>query len=140
MLNGSPYMPAVKLELQAMAKPITCKGEIYEAVFRKQVQFLINAGVYGLAVGGSTGGGHGLSGKEVARLVRVALGEARAGYRRSPASLSIPSARSLSGPRRRRTWARPRCRSLRCIACSGPTTAICWSISELLAGLLRFQL
>ena len=60
-----------------MTTPFTRKGDVDEGAFRKQVQFLINAGVHGLAVGGSTGEGHALSGKEAARLVRIALAEAR---------------------------------------------------------------
>ena len=60
-----------------MTTPFTRKGEVNEAAFRKQVQFLINAGVHGLAVGGSTGEGHALSGVEAARLVRIAMAEAK---------------------------------------------------------------
>ena len=60
-----------------MTTPFTRKGDVDEAAFRKQVQFLIDAGVHGLAVGGSTGEGHTLSGKEATRLVRIAMTEAR---------------------------------------------------------------
>ncbi len=60
-----------------MTTPFTRKGEVDEAAFRKQVNFLIGAGVHGLAVGGSTGEGHALSTKEVTRLVRIALAEAK---------------------------------------------------------------
>jgi 4-hydroxy-tetrahydrodipicolinate synthase len=60
-----------------MTTPFTRKGEVDEAAFRKQVQFLIKAGVHGLAVGGSTGEGHTLSGAEATRLVRIAMVEAR---------------------------------------------------------------
>ncbi|MDP6830135.1 MAG: dihydrodipicolinate synthase family protein [Alphaproteobacteria bacterium] len=60
-----------------MTTPFTRKGEVDEAAFRKQVNFLIGAGVHGLAVGGSTGEGHTLSAKEATRLVRVALAEAK---------------------------------------------------------------
>ena len=58
------------------------------------MQFLINAGVYGLAVGGSTGGGHGLSGKEVARLVRASLAEAR-GWAPAVAGIIVDSIRQV---------------------------------------------
>ena len=60
-----------------MTTPFTRKGEVDEAAFRKQVNFLIGAGVHGLAVGGSTGEGHTLSTKEATRLVRVAMAEAK---------------------------------------------------------------
>jgi len=60
-----------------MTTPFTRKGEVDEAAFRKQVQFLINAGVHGLAVGGSTGEGHTLSGEEATRLVGIAMAEAK---------------------------------------------------------------
>ncbi len=60
-----------------MTTPFTRKGEVDEAAFRKQVQFLIDAGVHGLAVGGSTGEGHTLAGEEAARLVRIAMIEAK---------------------------------------------------------------
>ena len=60
-----------------MTTPFTRKGEVDETAFRKQVNFLIGAGVHGLAVGGSTGEGHTLSTKEATRLVRVAMAEAK---------------------------------------------------------------
>lgn len=60
-----------------MTTPFTRKGEVDETAFRKQVQFLIDAGVHGLAVGGSTGEGHTLAGEEAARLVRIAMAEAK---------------------------------------------------------------
>ncbi|MDP6343283.1 MAG: dihydrodipicolinate synthase family protein [Alphaproteobacteria bacterium] len=60
-----------------MTTPFSRKGEVDEAAFRRQARFLIEAGVHGLAVGGSTGEGHTLSGKEARRLMRIALSEAK---------------------------------------------------------------
>ena len=44
-----------------MTTPFTRKGDVDEGAFRNQVNFLIDTGVHGLAVGGSTGAGHTLS-------------------------------------------------------------------------------
>ena len=60
-----------------MTTPFTRKGDVDEGAFRKQVNFLIETGVHGLAVGGSTGEGHTLSTKEATRLVRIAMTEAK---------------------------------------------------------------
>jgi 4-hydroxy-tetrahydrodipicolinate synthase len=59
-----------------MTTPFTAKGEIDEAAFRRQARFLIEAGVHGLAVGGSTGEGHALEREECRRLIEVAVAEA----------------------------------------------------------------
>lgn len=55
--------------------PFTARGEVDEAAFRKQVKFLLKAGVHGLAVGGSTGEGHTLTTAETHRLMKIALAE-----------------------------------------------------------------
>lgn len=56
--------------------PFTPEGEIDEGALRVQVRFMLQKGVHGLAVGGSTGEGHTLSSAELRRLVEVALEEA----------------------------------------------------------------
>ncbi len=59
-----------------MTTPFDAAGELDEAATRAQVRFLIEAGVHGLAAGGSTGEGHALDGDELRRLVATVADEA----------------------------------------------------------------
>ena len=58
-----------------MATPFDAKGEVDEAAFRSEVRYLLEAGVHGLAVGGSTGEGHTLTTDEIRRLTAAAVEE-----------------------------------------------------------------
>lgn len=60
-----------------MVTPFTPDGEIDERALRADVRYLIDeAGVHGLAVGGSTGEGHTLTTDEIRRIVAAACEEA----------------------------------------------------------------
>ena len=59
-----------------MTTPFTAQGGIDGKAFRAQVRFLLERGVHGLAVGGSTGEGHTLSTAELRQLVDMAVEEA----------------------------------------------------------------
>ena len=59
-----------------MTTPFSADGGIDEAAFRAEARFLLDAGVHGLAVAGSTGEGHALSTEEVCRLTAIAVEEA----------------------------------------------------------------
>jgi len=59
-----------------MTTPFHENGEIDEAAFCQDVDYLLQAGVHGLAVGGSTGEGHTLSKEELTRLVEKAVSQA----------------------------------------------------------------
>ena len=67
---------AIRGIVPPMTTPFSAAGEIDEAAFRAEAQFLLAAGVHGLAVAGSTGEGHALSTDEVCRLTEVAVEEA----------------------------------------------------------------
>lgn len=56
--------------------PFTADGEIDETAAKAQISFLIERGVHGLAVGGSTGEGHTLDAEELRRLIALAVEEA----------------------------------------------------------------
>jgi 4-hydroxy-tetrahydrodipicolinate synthase len=56
-----------------MTTPFHENGEIDEAAFCQDVDYLLQAGVHGLAVGGSTGEGHTLSREELVQLVEKAV-------------------------------------------------------------------
>ena len=56
-----------------MVTPFTEGGSVDYEAFRGEVDHLIGLGVHGLAVGGSTGEGHTLSGEESLELTRVAI-------------------------------------------------------------------
>jgi len=60
-----------------MVTPFREDESIDEEAFREEVRYLIEVGVHGLAVGGSTGEGHTLERDELRRLVAVAVEEAR---------------------------------------------------------------
>lgn len=60
-----------------MTTPFKSDEEIDEEAFVAEVRYLIDAGVHGLAVGGSTGEGHTLSTEEVRRLSAIAVEEAK---------------------------------------------------------------
>jgi 4-hydroxy-tetrahydrodipicolinate synthase len=55
--------------------PFTARGEIDERAFRQQLKFFLDAGVHGIAVGGSTGEGHTLDTAELRRLMEIATVE-----------------------------------------------------------------
>lgn len=59
-----------------LVTPFSARGDINEGAFRKQIKFMLNAGVHGLAVGGSTGEGHTLTTEESRRLWQIAMEEA----------------------------------------------------------------
>ncbi|MBK4720822.1 dihydrodipicolinate synthase family protein [Azospirillum sp. YIM DDC1] len=58
-----------------LVTPFTADGEIDEAAFRAQVRFMLQKGVHGVCVGGSTGEGHTLSTEELTRLVAISCEE-----------------------------------------------------------------
>ncbi len=68
------------MELKGIIPPMTTpfdgNGDIDEAAFCQDVDHLLQAGVHGLAVGGSTGEGHTLSREELAQLVEKAVSQA----------------------------------------------------------------
>ena len=67
---------AIRGIVPPMTTPFSAAGAIEEAAFRAEARFLLDAGVHGLAVAGSTGGGHALSTDEVCRLTAIAVEEA----------------------------------------------------------------
>lgn len=58
-----------------LVTPFMADGEIDEAAFRAQVRFMLQKGVHGVCVGGSTGEGHTLSTEELTRLVAISCEE-----------------------------------------------------------------
>jgi 4-hydroxy-tetrahydrodipicolinate synthase len=58
-----------------LVTPFTDAGEIDEAALRREVRYMLDAGVDGITVGGSTGEGHTLSPEESCRIAQVALEE-----------------------------------------------------------------
>ncbi len=67
---------AIRGIVPPMTTPFSAAGAIEEAAFRTEARFLLDAGVHGLAVAGSTGEGHALSTDEVCRLTALAVEEA----------------------------------------------------------------
>jgi len=67
---------AIRGIVPPMTTPFSADGAIEEAAFRAEARFLLDAGVHGLAVAGSTGEGHALSTEEVCRLTAIAVEEA----------------------------------------------------------------
>ena len=58
-----------------LVTPFDKAGRIDEGAFREQVHFMLDKGVHGICVGGSTGEGHTLSQEENRRLVEIATEE-----------------------------------------------------------------
>ncbi len=71
MIN--PYLTGI---VPPMTTPFDTDEKIDEDVFKREVRYLINAGVHGVAVGGSTGEGHTLNIDEIRRLTAIAIDEA----------------------------------------------------------------
>ena len=59
-----------------MTTPFNGDGSIDTGAFRAEVRYLVETGVHGLAVGGSTGEGHTLTDDETAALAEIATSEA----------------------------------------------------------------
>ncbi len=74
-MASTPAFAAADLAgiIPPIATPFNAKGTIDERAFRAQVKFMLDAGVHGVAVGGSTGEGHALDGDEATRLVKIAV-------------------------------------------------------------------
>jgi 4-hydroxy-tetrahydrodipicolinate synthase len=70
---------SLKLEgiIPPMATPFTRDQELDEAALRREVQHMLEAGVHGLTIGGSTGEGHTLSVEESCRLAAVTIDEVK---------------------------------------------------------------
>jgi len=60
-----------------MTTPFRRDEEVDEEAFKAEVRYLINVGVHGIAVGGSTGEGHTLSTDELRKLSAIAVEEAK---------------------------------------------------------------
>ena len=60
-----------------LVTPFTEREDLDEAAFRREVGLMLDLGVHGLVVGGSTGEGHALTPEELGRLTIVAASEAR---------------------------------------------------------------
>lgn len=56
--------------------PFDASGEIDEDALRRDIAYMVESGVHGIAVGGSTGEGHTLESDELRRVVRLAVQEA----------------------------------------------------------------
>jgi 4-hydroxy-tetrahydrodipicolinate synthase len=75
-----------------LTTPFDAAGELDLRLVRPQVEFMVAAGVHGLAVGGSTGEGHALEGEELVRLVAATV-EAAAGRVPVVAGIIVDSTR-----------------------------------------------
>ena len=106
-----------------LTTPFDAGEDISEHILRAEVRHLIErAGVYGLAVGGSTGEGHTLSLDELRLSVAAAVEEA-AGRVPVIAGIIVDSTRqAIERGRALSTSTSPRCRSPPCTTCSSPTT------------------
>jgi 4-hydroxy-tetrahydrodipicolinate synthase len=60
-----------------LVTPFDKAGRIDEGAFREQIHFMLDKGVHGICVGGSTGEGHTLSLEENRRLVEIATEEVK---------------------------------------------------------------
>jgi len=70
-------MDEIRGIIPPMTTPFTAEGALDEATLRREVNFLIaTAGVHGLAVTGSTGEGHAVTGEEAHRATACAVEEA----------------------------------------------------------------
>ena len=58
-----------------MTTPFDIEGRVDEQAFRSEVRYLLEAGVHGVVLGGTTGEGHTLSTDEIRRLTAVAIEE-----------------------------------------------------------------
>lgn len=76
-----------------LVTPFTADDEVDTEAFRRQVKFMIDCGVDGLVVGGSTGEGYALSEAELLRLVEIALA-ASGGRLPVTASVMVDSTRA----------------------------------------------
>jgi len=72
-------MSDIRKDLFGIVPPMTTSfdkdGELDEGGIRAQVRFLLDAGVHGLAAGGSTGEGHTLDHEEFVRLMEITMDE-----------------------------------------------------------------
>ncbi len=70
----------MSVQLKGIIPPMTTafdeRGDIDEGAVRAQVHWMVQQGVHGLAVGGSTGEGHTLDRDEFARLIEIVVDEA----------------------------------------------------------------
>ena len=57
--------------------PFYAHGDITFSAIAEQVDWLVECGVHGIAVGGSTGEGHSLAGDEYAQFIETAVSSAR---------------------------------------------------------------
>jgi len=86
-----------------LVTPFDENGDLDEGTHRAEVRYLIEAGVAGLAVGGSTGEGHTLTDDELVRLAGAALEEASgrvpviAGIITNSTRAAVERARALDG-------------------------------------------
>ncbi len=60
-----------------MTTPFDAQGKLDSGAFREEVRYLLEAGVHGLAVGGSTGEGHTLTVEEIRHLTTMAVEETK---------------------------------------------------------------
>ncbi len=70
---------ALRLEgiIPPLATPFTAEQELDEAALRREVRYMLDQGVHGLTIGGSTGEGHTLSVEESCQLAVATLDETR---------------------------------------------------------------
>lgn len=70
-------MSNLKGVIPALTTPFDAAGDIDEAKFRKQIEFMLNKRVHGVCVAGSTGEGHALDADEFRRLTQITVDEVR---------------------------------------------------------------
>jgi 4-hydroxy-tetrahydrodipicolinate synthase len=79
MNSGQPKEEYVPAKITGIIPPLTTpfdqNGDIDEKAFRRQVKFLLDKGVHGVCVGGSTGEGHTLTADEFRRLIEACAEE-----------------------------------------------------------------
>jgi len=69
------FMTQIVGIIPPLVTPFNKEGELDEVAMRGQIRFMLEKGVHGICVGGSTGEGYTLSLPELRRLVEVAVGE-----------------------------------------------------------------
>lgn len=79
-LSNSAEIQEIKLEhlkgiIPPLVTPFTTSGEIDEKALRGQIEFMLDEGVHGICVGGSTGEGYTLSQEDLVRLFDIAHSE-----------------------------------------------------------------